>query len=199
MSATSCATSLPFETILHASPPCHFATRLPPATHDKMKASQAHTQHASNAPSNNNLEVCHPQEHGEEPQSQSHTEATVTTRKKRKNPEQRSSRWADYTVIEVEVGDPPILKKKAKCNRCGTLIATDSSRNDTIGLKNHTEVCKRKHEASGDQAKLSFLHVLGDGNRSGALSIWKFNQKESKLALCEMIILDGLPLIRWYA
>ncbi|XP_057796141.1 uncharacterized protein LOC131012241 [Salvia miltiorrhiza] len=148
MFATSCATLLPFETILHASPPRHFATRLPPATHDKMEASQAHTQQDSNAP--------YPQEHGEKPQSQSHTEATVTTRKKRKNPEQRSSHWAYYTVVEVEVGDPPILKKKAKCNRCGTLIATDSSRNDTTGLKNHTEVCKRKHEVSGGQAKLSF-------------------------------------------
>ncbi|XP_057796282.1 uncharacterized protein LOC131012371 [Salvia miltiorrhiza] len=148
-----------------------------------MEASQEHTQQASNVPPNANPNG------EEEPQSQSHTEATVTTGKKRKTSErktseQRSTRWADYTVVEVEVGDPPILKKKAKCNRCGALIAADSSKNGTTGLKNHTEVCKRKHEASGGQAKLNYQPVPGDG--SGVLSTWKFNQKESRLAMCDI-------------
>ncbi|KAL1567423.1 hypothetical protein AAHA92_02903 [Salvia divinorum] len=55
-----------------------------------------------------------------------------------------SVHWNDYDKVMVEVGNPPVQKMKAKCKRCGTLIAADTRGCGTNGLKNHTISCLKK-------------------------------------------------------
>lgn len=90
----------------------------------------------------------------------------------------------------MEEGDPPVEVLKGKCNRCGTLIAAHFRKNGTTAMRHHLESCLKKQAAMSNQKILSF-QPSDDGTAS--LSSWSFDQKEVRMALCEMIIIDELP------
>lgn len=66
--------------------------------------------------------------------------------RKRKKRELKSPAWNDFTPLTVYEGDPPVEKKKAQCNICGTIIAADPNINGTSGMNKHLLSCKPKHE-----------------------------------------------------
>ncbi|KAG6430044.1 hypothetical protein SASPL_108103 [Salvia splendens] len=123
--------------------------------------------------------------------SQSRSKKRKTEIKK----EPRSVHWKDYERVKVMEGNPPIEVVKGKCKRCEVLIAADPRWCGTNGLKNHTLSCSKKF-AQGEgsnkgQTVLNYVVDATSGNSS--LTSWKFDQKASRLALCEMIILDEQP------
>lgn len=163
-----------------------------------MEESQTQTQ-SSNAPppplqplfeslENVELETIH---EDEEEETQTHTQAQSTvTGKKRKKTEKRSPAWDYYRPVDVEEGDPPVKKHKGECKVCGRLIAAHSTINGTSALRKYTIICNKRLARNDGQQQLS---LQPSGNGSGTLTSWKFDQKDSRLALCEMIILDELP------
>lgn len=111
--------------------------------------------------------------------------------KKRKAPTgNRSEIWKHYSIVMVDVGNPPQKLRKGKCNVCGALIKADSKTNGTSGLRVHYESCKKKHESTTNQTQLN-LQPGPDGK--GELTCWKVDQAKCRMKLVEMIILDELP------
>ncbi|KAL6532650.1 hypothetical protein OROHE_014072 [Orobanche hederae] len=122
--------------------------------------------------------------------TETESQSTVTG-KKRKGSKLRSKAWAYYDVVEWEEGDPPVKHRKGICKVCRTEIQASSGTNGTSALMKHTAICKKRQAEKSGQKKLSFQPGVGEG--SGTLTSWRFDPKASRLALCEMIILDELP------
>ncbi|KAL1558990.1 hypothetical protein AAHA92_09384 [Salvia divinorum] len=80
---------------------------------------------------------------------------------------------------------------KAKCKRCGTLIAADTHGCGTNGLKNHTISCLKKLAKAEVGDGQTILSYSVDGG-SRALTTWKFDRKTTRLGLCKMILLNEL-------
>ncbi|KAL6561410.1 hypothetical protein OROMI_017011 [Orobanche minor] len=129
-------------------------------------------------------------EHELEMPTETESQSTVTG-KKRKGSKLRSKAWAYYDVVEWEEGDPLVKHRKGICKVCRTEIQASSGTNGTSALMKHTAICKRRQAEKSGQKKLRFQPGVGEG--SGTLTSWRFDPKASRLALCEMIILDELP------
>ncbi|KAL6585634.1 hypothetical protein OROMI_002278 [Orobanche minor] len=129
-------------------------------------------------------------EHELEIPTETESQSTITG-KKRKGSKLRSKAWAYYDVVEWEEGDPPVKHRKGICKVCRTEIQASSGTNGTSALMKHMAVCKKRQAEKSGQKKLSFRPGVGEG--SGTLTSWRFDPKASRLALCEMIILDELP------
>ncbi|XP_077252408.1 zinc finger BED domain-containing protein RICESLEEPER 2-like [Tasmannia lanceolata] len=129
-------------------------------------------------------------EQSSNPTDSNQTVGTGGTTRKRKSMRSRSDVWDHFTKFVNEVGE-----HKASCMYCEREFCCDPKRNETSSLKNHVTACKKfPGNMNTTQTQLNYQPTKGqEGNGSGTLSIWKFDQEAIRNALARMIITDELP------
>ncbi|OAY60648.2 hypothetical protein MANES_01G057350v8 [Manihot esculenta] len=119
------------------------------------------------------------------------TEATTSSKAKRKPVKPRSVVWDHFTKFINGEGE-----LKGKCNYCKKEFCCDPKRNGTTALRNHLNACKKhQHSIETRQTQLSLQKNAGDNdvNDLGTLTTWKYDDNAIRKALVHMIIIDELP------
>ncbi|XP_077219054.1 zinc finger BED domain-containing protein RICESLEEPER 1-like [Tasmannia lanceolata] len=126
----------------------------------------------------------------EQSSNPTNTNQTFGTVQKRKTMKSRSNVWDHFTKFVNEVGE-----HKASCMYCEREFCCDPKKNGTSSLKNHTTACKKfPGNMNTSQSQLNYQPIKGqEGDGSGTLSIWKFDQEAIRNALTRMVIVDELP------
>ncbi|XP_077221637.1 zinc finger BED domain-containing protein RICESLEEPER 1-like [Tasmannia lanceolata] len=103
----------------------------------------------------------------------------------------RSEVWEHFAKFVNEEGE-----SKGRCKYCEKELFCDPRRNGTTSLRNHTYSCKKfPTNVSTKQTQLNYQPIRGqEGDDSGTLTSWKFDQEAIRNALARMIIVDELPL-----
>ncbi|XP_077223462.1 zinc finger BED domain-containing protein RICESLEEPER 2-like [Tasmannia lanceolata] len=114
----------------------------------------------------------------------------IATSRKRKNMKARSDVWEHYTKFVNEEGE-----QKARCRYCEKEFHSDPRRNGTSALKTHIASCKKfPPNINTKQTQLNYQPIKGqEGDGSGTLTTWKFDQEAIRNALARMVIVDELP------
>ncbi|XP_077251956.1 zinc finger BED domain-containing protein RICESLEEPER 1-like [Tasmannia lanceolata] len=126
----------------------------------------------------------------EQSSNPTNTNQTFGTVQKRKTMKSRSDVWDHFTKFVNEVGE-----HKASCMYCEREFCCDPKKNGTPSLKNHITACKKfPGNMNTSQSQLNYQPIKGqEGDGSGTLSIWKFDQEAIRNALTRMVLVDELP------
>ncbi|KAL3632366.1 hypothetical protein CASFOL_025350 [Castilleja foliolosa] len=94
--------------------------------------------------------------------------------------------WEDYEVTEVKG------KKRAKCNYCPKSYACDSREVGTKNVLRHWESCKYnpRNQGEGTQTQITLENC---GDRTVKIKNWKYDPKDIRDSVVEMIIIDEEP------
>ncbi|XP_077222135.1 zinc finger BED domain-containing protein RICESLEEPER 2-like [Tasmannia lanceolata] len=115
----------------------------------------------------------------------------IATSLKRKSMKPRSDVWDHYTKFVDEEGE-----HKSRCGYCEKEFHSDPRRNGTSALKTHISSCKKSPppNINTKQTQLNYQPIKGqEGDGSGTLTNWKFDQEAIRNALARMIIVDEIP------
>ncbi|XP_077225672.1 zinc finger BED domain-containing protein RICESLEEPER 2-like [Tasmannia lanceolata] len=102
----------------------------------------------------------------------------------------RSEVWEHFAKFVNEEGE-----SKGRCNDCQKELFCDPRKNVTTALKNHIYSCEKfPTNISTKQTQLNYQPIRDqEGDGSGTLTTWKFDQEAIRNALVHMIIVDELP------
>ncbi|KAG5577584.1 hypothetical protein H5410_057718 [Solanum commersonii] len=83
---------------------------------------------------------------------------------------------------------------KTKCNYCGKTYATTIKDNGTLIMNNHLTIkkCPKFSHTVDDGQTLIDIVPSSMGAKEGVVSIWKFEQAQSRRTLVQMVIIDEL-------
>ncbi|XP_077251023.1 uncharacterized protein LOC143890275 [Tasmannia lanceolata] len=113
----------------------------------------------------------------------------IATSHKKKTMKPRSDVWDHYITFVDGEGE-----HKSRCRYCEKEFHSDPRRNETSALKTHISSCKKfPPNINTKQTQLNYQPIKGqEGDSSGTLTNWKFDQEAIRNALARMIIVDDL-------
>ncbi|PWA46371.1 zinc finger BED domain-containing protein RICESLEEPER 2 [Artemisia annua] len=123
----------------------------------------------------------------------------VKKRKAPSKPRRTTSECWKYFDPKMEEDENGHIIKFAYCKWCHAVIKADSRQHGTRPLNTHYMNCDKNPDAEKlrKQKFLAFKKKIGDNNEGvtsiGTLETWKYDEKDIKKALLELVVLAELP------